>query len=81
MSNKEIIQAILPNAKIESHTQGILKQKYYLIRNGREYMPIADGETPAKAWKNALPYVLQRAKLAISNIEADKMLKLKNQNR
>lgn len=75
MSNKEIIQSILPNAKIESHTQGIFKKKYYLIRNGRETMYLAEGETPAKAWKNALPTVLKRAKVAIQNIESDKMLR------
>lgn len=65
MTNKEIVKAILPNAKQESHTTGFPRRRYYLIRNGREYMYIAEGETAAKAWKNALPVVLDIAKKAI----------------
>lgn len=65
MTNKEIIKSILPDARQESHTTGFPRKRYYLIRNGREHMYLAEGETPAQAWKNALPVVLQRAKDAI----------------
>ena len=55
MTNKEIVQLKYPKARAEKHkTNAIIGQKtYWLIRDGRAYMYMAEGETEAQAWKNA----------------------------
>ena len=75
MKSKEIVLSLFPGAKQESHVTGFPRRRYYLIRNNREYMYMAEGETAAKAWKNALPIALGRAKNAIEKLEK---LKAKN---
>lgn len=69
MSNKDIVKAIFPKARQESYKTGFPQKKYYLIRNGRESMYLAEGETAAKAWKNALPVALKRAAKAVEHFE------------
>ena len=55
MKNKEFVQLKYPNARAEKHkTNAIIgKTTYWLIRDGRAYMYMADGDTEAQAWKNA----------------------------
>lgn len=53
---KEFVQTHFPRARAERHKQGRIKgmsKSYYLIRDGREYMYMASGDTEAKAWKQA----------------------------
>ena len=76
MSNKEIVQTLFPKARIESHKTGFPRYTYYLVRNGREYMYMAEGKTKAQAWKAALPIALRRAADAIDHLsqtESDKV--------
>lgn len=76
MTNKEIVKSILPNARQESHKErGFQGKKYYLIRNGRSFAPLAEGYTAAEAWKNTIPIVLEIAKVAI---EKEKLKTPKN---
>lgn len=51
-SAKERVRAIYPNARAERHrTMG--RKVYYLIRDGRAFMPMADGKTEREAWQKA----------------------------
>jgi hypothetical protein len=53
---KEFVQTHFPRARAERHKQGNIigmSKSYYLIRDGREVMYMASGDTEAKAWKQA----------------------------
>lgn len=51
-NNRARVQAAHPDARAERHrTYG--RETYWLIRFGRAFMPFAEGETEAEAWKNA----------------------------
>ena len=56
MKNKDYVIDKMPNAKAERQVQGRIKglqRVYWLIRDGRNTMYFAEGETEAKAWKSA----------------------------
>lgn len=57
---------IYPDAKVESHTTGFPKKRYYLIRRKGAHMYMAEGETSAKAWQAAAERTLHNAKLALN---------------
>ena len=53
---KEFVRTYFPRARAERHKQGNIigiSKSYYLIRDGREVMYMASGDTEAKAWKQA----------------------------
>lgn len=53
MTKKEQLEKICPRIRQESHKGNGFGKKYYLIRNDRDFMYLAEGETPAKAWTKA----------------------------
>ena len=61
MTAKEFVKQHYPNARAESHYAFALlrKVKYWLIRDGNSSGYMANGETEAKAWKNAKIFVQQ----------------------
>jgi len=59
MTVKEWVLQRVPNARQEHHRTNRHKT-YYLIPNGREFMPICDGETPAAAWKKAAQRIAEK---------------------
>jgi len=61
ISNEEFVKAKMPKARAESHrTNG--GERYWLIRDGRAYMPFSEGKTQAQAWKNAKIRLLELEK-------------------
>ena len=69
MRDKEIVKTLFPKARIELHTTGFPKRRYYLVRDGRKTMYMAEGETPGKAWKNAAEVALEGAALVLREKE------------
>lgn len=57
MNNKEYVQLRYPKAQAERQ-KGNDGRVYWLIRNGRQTMYMASGDTEAKAWKEAKESVL-----------------------
>jgi hypothetical protein len=58
---KEFVKTYFPKARAEKHKYGRIvgaSKSYYLIRDGREVMYMASGDTEAKAWKQAKEVVL-----------------------
>ena len=55
MTAKEFVRQRYPGTKSEKYRTrtGFHYYTYYLIRDGNSFMYIAEGETEAKAWKNA----------------------------
>ena len=55
MTAKQFVQEKLPNASARKYSTrtGFHSYSYYLIRNGNEFMYIAEGETESLAWKAA----------------------------
>lgn len=54
MTNEEFVKERMPTAKAESHkTSGPLGKTYWLIRERGMTMYFAEGDTKAKAWKDA----------------------------
>jgi hypothetical protein len=54
MTSKEFVKERMPKAKAERHkTNGVLPEVYWLIRNGRETMWFASGNSESNAWVNA----------------------------
>ena len=52
MTAKEFVKSKFPKARAESHkTNG--GKKYWLIRNGSDFVYMAQGDTQSKAWVNA----------------------------
>lgn len=63
MTAKEFVIERVPNAKSERQVRGSVKgfnSTYYLIRDGRNTMYIASGDTESQAWKNAKLVLLER---------------------
>jgi len=49
VSNKNYVRRYYPNARAEKRSTNGGK-KYFLIRDGNAFMPMADGETESEAW-------------------------------
>jgi hypothetical protein len=63
MTAKEFVREKFPNARVEKHTQGMIKgmqETYYLIRNGRQTMYMASGKTESNAWVNAKKLIIEK---------------------
>lgn len=61
MTAKEFVKEKFPKAQAERQVQGRIKglqEVYYLIRNGRETMYIASGNSESNAWVNAKKKIL-----------------------
>lgn len=63
MTAKDFVKQHYPNAKAESHKPNGFAPRYWLIRDGRSVMYMAEGETQSKAWVNAKKYVMNKLKL------------------
>ena len=64
MTAKEFVKSKYPNARAEKHKSGLTKgmqETYWLIRDGRNTMYMAEGSTETNAWVTA--------KLKIQGIE------------
>lgn len=61
MTAKEYVKSVYPKARKERHTTGT-NETYYLIRNGNEFMYIADGKTESKAWVKAKEIIINNLK-------------------
>ena len=58
MKAKDFVKSRMPTARAERQTtRG--KQSYWLIREGRETMWFADGNTESNAWMNAKKRILE----------------------
>lgn len=63
MTAKEFVKERYPNARAERHLSGRIKgmqEVYYLIRDGRNTMYMANGKTESNAWVNAKKNILER---------------------
>jgi hypothetical protein len=68
MTAKQFVKSKYPNARCESHkVNGPCGERYYLIRDGREFMYMAEGATESKAWVNAKNSILAREKTKVSS--------------
>jgi len=62
MTSKEFVLSKFPKARSERQKSGMIKgmqRTYYLIRNGRETMYMASGDTESKAWKKAKEIIIE----------------------
>lgn len=61
MKAKDFVKSKVPNARAERHkTNG--NRTYWLIRDGKAFMYMAEGETESKAWTNAKEKIIQTEK-------------------
>lgn len=62
MTAKEFVLSRFPNAKSERHTIGRVKgmqSTYYLIRDGKNTMYMASGDTESIAWRHAKERIIE----------------------
>jgi hypothetical protein len=62
MTSKEFVQERFPKAKAEKVVNGRIKgmqEIYWIIRDGRNTMPMTSGKTESNAWVNAKARILE----------------------
>lgn len=65
MTAKQFVQEKIPKSFSEKQVSGRIKGMqtiYYLIRELKNTMYIAEGETESKAWTNAKNYIIEKEK-------------------
>lgn len=70
MKAKDYVSSFLPKVKEEKHLKNN-KKSYWIIRNGRQTMPMSSGETKKEAWDNAREKLLMKKySITLENINS-----------